>query len=136
MPPHGDVFPLPPPAGRRHGQALAPAFASCSDEELRQVRVAVHSLNRLVALRPDEFSNASSSQPRMATNQQRKVLCSILARIRLYGGPPASYSPEAAFSDLVSSKGLYSLEPQNLASFDISKLRVAKGDVVPKRRFY
>ena len=28
---------------------------------------------------------------------------------------------------------MYCLEPENLASYDIEKLRVAKGDVIPKR---
>ena len=57
----------------------------------------------------------------------------MLTRIRQYGPPPADLSPEQAFSELVASKGLYSLEPQNLAAYDLGKLRVAKGDVVPKR---
>ena len=130
---HGDIFPLPPPAGPKHANLLSPAFSNCSPEELRQVRVAANSLNRLVAPSGLEFDNARLPCERRASNLQRKVLSGMLSRIRLYEQAPVGYTPEQAFSDLVASKGLYSLEPQNLAAFDLGKLRVAKGDVVPKR---
>ena len=130
---HGDIFPLPSPAGPKHASLLSPAFNNCSSEELRQVRVAANSLNRLVAPRVSKFDDARLPCERRASNLQRRVLSSMLSQIRLYEQAPAGLTPERAFSELVASKGLYSLEPQNLAAFDLGKLRVAKGDVVPKR---
>ena len=130
---HGDVFPLPPPAGARHAKFLSPSLSTCSPVELRQVRVAALSLNRLADPPGRELSDAREPCGGTATNLQRRVLSGMLSRIQLYGPPPKDISTEKAFSELVASKGLYSLEPQNLASYDVRKLRVAKGDVVLKR---
>ena len=80
---HGDIFPLPPPAGPKHANLLSPAFSNCSPEELRQVRVAANSLNRLVAPCGLEFDNARLPCERRASNLQRKVLSGMLSRIRL-----------------------------------------------------
>ena len=133
---HGDPFPLPRPDNRSHALRLSPAFASAAPSHRRRVSSAVVTLNQLVAARAGPNSNlARSSFPRAAsaTNFQRRILDSLLRRIRAYGEPSESLRPVAAFAELLAAKGLYALEPQNLARFELSHLRVAKEDVVPKR---
>ena len=45
---------------------------------------------------------------------------------------PDGLSVEGAFSELLASKCLYDREPHNLAPFDLERLRVARGDFIPK----
>ena len=49
-----------------------------------------------------------------------------------YGDRPPNLSEQAALSQLLASKDLYGSEPQNLADYDLSKLKVGKGHTVPQ----
>ncbi len=48
------------------------------------------------------------------------------------GGCPPEFTEEGAVRELLASKDLYCQEPKNLATYDINKLKVAKGRAVPR----
>ena len=73
----------------RHADFVAPFFPCYAPTELRQVGGAVKSLNGLAAPTGGVLNDARLSREPRASNQQRKVLASMLSRIRSCGaGPP------------------------------------------------
>jgi len=135
---HAEPFPLPLPA-------IDPRPLGCARfhvqrwgrRSVRQRRVveAIRGLKFLAACNThSEFGLTKRSYPegKRAAAMQTNMVASIQRRVDAYGAPPPDLNPELALAELLSSTDFYNHEPQNLAKFDIQKLRVAKGDVVPK----
>jgi hypothetical protein len=59
-------------------------------------------------------------------------LDSIAERVAAVGPPPPGLAAERAARELLASKDLYCQEPKNLAPFDLTKLKVAKGRARPR----
>ena len=132
---HSDVFPLPVPSRPGFAAHLAAALGSATTSQLRRVSAACSSLNGISAATVGS-TISHARHPRQSTsasNLQRRCLDGILRRVRSAGEPPAELTEREAFSALLAATGLYCLEPQNVATYDVDKLRVANGDVVPKR---
>ena len=48
------------------------------------------------------------------------------------GPPPVGLSEQEALTELLRCQDLCALQPQHLADYDLDKLRVTKGGVLPK----
>ncbi|CAK0894775.1 unnamed protein product [Prorocentrum cordatum] len=85
---------------------------------------------------------AISKQTRLWNEEQRAmqnsrapaewILDSITERVAAVGPPPPGLTAEGAARELLASKDLYCQEPKNLAPFDLTKLKVAKGRARPR----
>ncbi|CAK0849661.1 unnamed protein product, partial [Prorocentrum cordatum] len=63
---------------------------------------------------------------------QRSVLESVQERIDFYGDPSSeAVDGERSLREILRSTDQYELEPQHLASYGVSRLRVCKGDINP-----
>ncbi|CAK0825870.1 unnamed protein product [Prorocentrum cordatum] len=63
---------------------------------------------------------------------QRSVLESVQERIDFYGNPSSeAVDGERSLREILRSTDQYELEPQHLASYDVTRLRVCKGDINP-----
>ncbi|CAK0895889.1 unnamed protein product [Prorocentrum cordatum] len=63
---------------------------------------------------------------------QRSVLESVQERIDFYGKPSSeAVDGERSLRGILRSTDQYELEPQHLASYDVTRLRVCKGDISP-----
>ena len=132
---HGDPFPVPCPRDLSLSWRLTPRLSSATFGVKRRVVGVVRELNLLVNARASsnsQLARASLPSRFRATNLQRSIVDSICRRVEAYQEPPAGLTPLAAFRELLETKGFYSLEPKHLATYQKDKLRVAKGDVVPK----
>ena len=67
-----------------------------------------------------------------ASASQSECLASFSAKVRRAGLPPIDLSPSAALQELLRAKDLYSQEPQHLASFDASKLKILDAPAQPR----
>ena len=67
-----------------------------------------------------------------ATPLQRDVLDHVARRVGAYGPPPQDLDESRALAELTASRDLYSQEPQNLAEYDIHKLKICKSGTVAK----
>eukprot|EP00959_Pyramimonas_sp_CCMP1952_P145786 3052289-Pyramimonas_sp.AAC.1 len=66
------------------------------------------------------------------TAVQRSVLESVQERIDFYGNPSSeAVDGERSLREIPRSTDQYELEPQHLASYDVTRLRVCKGDINP-----
>ena len=91
----------------------------------QQVNTLVDCINRLACaaaadgpighVAPSHFS---------ATASQSECVATLPARVRRSGLPPSDLSPTAALQELLQAKDLYSQEPQHLASYDPSLLKI------------
>eukprot|EP00974_Lingulodinium_polyedra_P014527 1406473-Lingulodinium_polyedra.AAC.1 len=72
------------------------------------------------------------SGPGRPQQLQCRMLHDVDRAVRAIGPPPKDLDELSALSELLASKDFYSEVPHNLADYDLSKLRVCKGDVVPK----
>ena len=63
---------------------------------------------------------------------QHEFLASVSARVRRAGQPPLDLSPSAALSELLQAKDLYSQEPQHLATYDPSLLKIFSAPAQPR----
>ncbi|CAK0797517.1 unnamed protein product [Prorocentrum cordatum] len=72
-------------------------------------------------------------QTRLWNDEQREwILDSITERVAAVAPPPPGLTAEGAARESLASKGLYCQGPQNLAPFDLTKLKVAKGRARPR----
>ncbi|CAK0856139.1 unnamed protein product, partial [Prorocentrum cordatum] len=63
---------------------------------------------------------------------QRSVLESVQERIDFYGNPSSeAVDGERSLREILRSTDQYELEPQHLASYDVTRLRVCNGDIHP-----
>ena len=93
----------------------------------------VDSLNHLAAARVNSAGpEAPSSGSLRDTAVQTWMLESISRRVALFGEPAADLEPELALREICFVKDLYSQEPKHLATYDLSKLKVAGGSVRPR----
>ena len=95
--------------------------------------IVTHTLNDLAicdeARGPSSRAQRSSSRP--PTKVQQAMLSSIAERVALFGDPDPEMTPHSALAEIGAVKDLYSQEPRHLASYDATKLKVAKGGVQP-----
>lgn len=133
---HGDPFPLPlPPVARKcHG---APRYAAQRHARhaarQRLANEAVSALNHLAAVKVLKSApRRTSPGPGRPTALQSDMLDDIRRRVTAVGPPPDDLDERRALTELLASKDFYSEVPHNLAGYDPAKLRVSKGDVVPK----
>ena len=99
----------------------------------RRVRDAALALNVLSAarVRPGGCRVKPFAGPPSAV--QRDCLDRIGRAVARYEAEePKDLRPEEALKELLKSKSLYGEEPHHLAEYDFAKLRVVRGDVVPK----
>ena len=135
---HGEPYPLPrAPVKDRPGPG-APQYANQRwrrwKERQERVNGAIFSLNQLAAatansgaLLPGHFD--SEQRP---TAAQKSILARVDSAVSQVGRQPNDLTESLAFNELMKCRDLYSMEPQNLAAFDLSKLKVAKGSVRPR----
>ncbi|CAK0791995.1 unnamed protein product, partial [Prorocentrum cordatum] len=75
-------------------------------------------------------------QTRLWNEEQRAMQNGYWTALRsalpLWAPPPPGLTAEGAARELLASKGLYCQEPKNLAPFDLTKLKVAKGRARPR----
>ncbi|CAK0809347.1 unnamed protein product, partial [Prorocentrum cordatum] len=104
-------------------------------ERQRRVSEAVDMLNYLAASRVNSgCDKARRVRPYggAPTAVQRSVLESVQERIDFYGNPSSeAVDGERSLREILRSTDQYELEPQHLASYDVSRLRVRKGDINP-----
>ena len=81
---HSHIFPLLVPLEPDMPTLWASSRSQCTPTELRQVRASVKSLSRLTAPTGDQFNHARHTFKPRASSQQRKVLASLLSKIRSY----------------------------------------------------
>ena len=67
-----------------------------------------------------------------STSTQNSCLSRISGLVRGGGTCPTGLTPKLAFEEVIKSKDMYSLESCAVAPYDISLLKVAKTDTVPK----
>ncbi|CAK0822646.1 unnamed protein product, partial [Prorocentrum cordatum] len=104
-------------------------------ERQRRVSEAVDMLNYLAASRVNSgCDKARRVRPYggAPTAVQRSVLESVQERIDFYGNPSSeAVDGERSLREILRSTDQYELGPQHLASYDVSRLRVCKGDINP-----
>ena len=76
--------------------------------------------------------SSSSASPLLPTGSQSSVLRRVRAKVISAGPPPAGLSGQEALTELLRCQDLYALQPQHLADYDLDKLRVTEGGVLPK----
>ena len=133
---HGDLVFPPRLRGGFRSDRLSPAIARARPMFRRRVSVAVATLNQLVSSRAvlnSQFARCSLLARVRATNVQRRVVDSLRRRDDAHGEVEGDLVFVAAFGRFMSAKELYTFELQNIATYDISKLLFAKGDVVSNR---
>ncbi|CAK0874268.1 unnamed protein product [Prorocentrum cordatum] len=135
---HNDPFPLPVaevearPVGAPRSTARRWRVRS---ERQRRVSEAVEMLNYLAAPRVNSgCDKARSVRPHggAPTAVQRSVLESVQEWVGFFGGPPCeAVDGERSLREILLPTDQYELEPQHLASYDVTRLRVCKGDIRP-----
>ncbi|CAK0865122.1 unnamed protein product, partial [Prorocentrum cordatum] len=104
-----------------------------SFEQRQRALSARASLNHLAAAQPNSNSFCRARQSsRAPTAVQEWILDSIAERAAAVGPPPPGLTAEGAARELLASKDLYCQGPKNLAPFDLTKLKVAKGRARPR----
>ena len=66
------------------------------------------------------------------TSSQTDSLATLSARVRRAGLSPLGLLPSAALQELLQAKDLYSQEPQHLASYDPSLLKILRAQAQPR----
>ena len=74
----------------------------------------------------------SPAAPEVSIASQLSIQRNVLDDVASAGPKPCDLTERGALEELLKTQDFYSLEPQNLATYEYEKLRVAKGDVVPK----
>ena len=140
---HGGPFPLPPPEIMpiRAAYALARYLRRTLGRKRAQQRliresvIALNSISnsacRVLRDEPGSVSNSSAS-PLLPTCSQSSVFRRVRDKVISAGPPPVELSEQGALTELLHCQDLYALQPQNLVDYDLDKLRVTKGDVLPK----
>ena len=92
-----------------------------------RVNVMVDCLNRLscAAAEPGPVGHVEASRA-PPTAPQSEALATVCARVRRAGPCPDDLSPQKALQELLKSKDLYSQEPQHLAEYDPSRLKILR----------
>ena len=130
--PQKDLLPLPVPHVDSAWWRVSLPPPVWSNSELWRLRNCLHGLNALYSAHPARaLAHRAATRSRISC-AQRAVIQRVATRIRVYGDPPPDFEPESCLRQLLLSKDLYSQEPQNLAPYSESKLRVLKGDSFPK----
>ena len=82
----------------------------------------------------DELGSVSNSSasPLLPTGSQSSFLRRVRDKVISAGPPPVVLFEQRAFTELLHCQDLYALQPQHLAVYDLDKLRVTKGDILPK----
>ena len=130
--PQKDLLPLPVPHVSSAWWRLSLPAPTWSNSELWRLRNCLHGLNALYAAHPSRALAPRVSSRTAISSAQRAAILRVATRIRVYGSPSPELQPEECLRLLLQSKDLYSQEPQNLAPFCFEKLKVLKGDSVPK----
>ena len=130
--PQKDLLPLPVPHVDSAWWRVSLPSPACSNSELWRLRNCLHGLSALYSAHPARALAHRSATRHRISCAQRAVIQRVATRIRVYGDPPPDFEPEFCLRQLLFSKDLYSQEPQNLAPYCESKLRVLKGDSFPK----
>ena len=130
--PQKDLLPLPVPHADSDWwrQSLPPP--AWSNSELWRLRNCLHGINALYSARATQALAPRSAVRGRISSAQRSAIRSVATRMRIYGSQPSEFEPEECLRQLLQSKDLYSQEPQNIASYCFSKLKVLKGHSVPK----
>ena len=141
----GGLFPLPhcaellPHEGARLSvpELSAPRYA-CQRRRRRilrtqRVNTQVDALNRL-ACATSTFGPIGHVEPSFvqASAAQSECLSGMMAKNRRAGRPPVDLSPSSALKELLQAKDLYSQEPQHLASYDPSRLKILQARARPR----
>ena len=77
-------------------------------------------------------TSRSSASPFSPTGSQSSVLRRVRAEVIGAGPPPVGHSEQEALTELLRCQDLNALQPQHLADYDLNKLRVTEGGVLPK----
>ena len=134
---HGEPFPL--PLQRVHGRnAAAPELLreawAVPPRMRRRVDGVVSGLNQLACSQVNSVRGqvrAEMPKSLRPTGLQASIVASLAHRVQQYGDPDWDLTARKAFESLVASKDLYSQCPQNLAKFDLDRLKVSAGGIVP-----
>jgi len=135
---HGEVFPLPRP-----GEAVLPDLSGAPHycrqrwnrrmEQRGRVQESACALNWLAAAAAQPHSLPSHSfGHRAPTAIQSKVLFDLSRRVAAHGRRPDGLNGKRALQELLATQDLYGQDPQHLARYDLSRLKVARGSVSPK----
>eukprot|EP00973_Karenia_brevis_P069498 9663054-Karenia_brevis.AAC.1 len=63
---------------------------------------------------------------------QEDALANVATRVSMYGCQPVNLGREEALRELLRIEDLYGEMPHNLAGYDRQKLRITKGDILPR----
>ena len=93
-----------------------------------------HTLNDLAICEEPRglYSRDQRSSSVRPTKVQSAMLHSIRERVALFGDPDPEMTTTSALAELGVVKDLYTQEPRHLTSYDPSKLKVAKGAILPE----
>ena len=128
---HGHLLPLPHVRGRALG-ADHP-YPSITDQHLR-VDLCVQAISQLAVAVPctrSPFAKLSCPQ-RKPTAIQAAILDDVCRRVVELGPSPADLTPNSALSEILRKVSNYSELPADLVGYDPSKIKVIKGNVIPK----
>ena len=99
----------------------------------QRVNTLVDCVNRLACAPASEGPIGHVAPARTpASPSQDECLASFSAKVRRAGQPPPDLSPSAALAELLQAKDLYSQEPQHLASYDPSLLKILSASAQPR----
>ena len=141
-----DSLPIPVlPLGVRHRPRLRQSGLSrgCAQRVHRRLRLeglvddAVQALNALDGARAGLALQAAPTPPETNDGalgpRQRAITARLASNITEVGAPPADLKPDEALGALLRSDDDYTLDRAGpLGSFDFDRVRVCKGDLVPK----
>ncbi|CAK0872939.1 unnamed protein product, partial [Prorocentrum cordatum] len=135
---HNDPFPLPVaevearPMGAPRSTMRRWRVRS---ERQRRASEAIEMLNYLAASRVNSgCDKARRVRPHGGAPAavQRSALESVQERVGFFGGPLCeAVGGERSLREVLRSTDQYELDPQHLASYDVTRLRVCKGDIRP-----
>ena len=101
----------------------------------REIVIALNSLSnsacRVLRDKPESVLGSSAS-PLPPTGSQSSVLRRVRDKVISGGPPPVELTEQEALTELLHRQDLYALQPLHLADYDLDKLRVIKGGVLPK----
>lgn len=66
------------------------------------------------------------------TQHQQAIITHVSERVAVFGECPDDLSVEGALTELLASRCQYDLEPRNLAKYDPSRLKIVRGETVPR----
>ena len=101
---------------------------------MRLEREILDGLNRLASA-PNSFSplpRKAAAPGARPTAHQDTIIASLRGRIATFGRCPDDLSAEGALAELLAARCQYELEPRNLVTFDPARLKVARGETVPR----